>query len=228
MTVIIKSNDLCALDRYVTYQAQNGELPNTFDDGLVEFNSIEIFESFPGRHIEINIDYKQTIVIVRLMGLAYSVSVSLPEEVYVELERTHRLSDGAVQLCQSGCPTSERVDLYSYVGQKPSKLKRTVVMAKKEATDRCRGLRLRGFYYDSCVYDLMTTGDSTFTAASQTSYSDLLRFVPDAVFQHRNINLDELITSSCTRDTRMTHHLSFSCSILTAAILHWTVLSPPV
>lgn len=228
MTVVIKRNDLCALDRYVTYQAQNGELPSTFDDGLVEFNSVEIFEFFPGRHIEIDIDYKQTIVIIRLTGLAYSVSVSLPEEVYAELERSHRLADGAVQLCQSGCPSSERVDLYSYFGQKPSKLKRTVVMAKKEATDRCRGLRLRGFYFDSCVYDLMTTGDSTFTAASQASYADLLRFVPDAVFQHRNTTFEELITSSGTHDTRRTRLSFFSCSILIAVVVHWTVCLLPV
>lgn len=200
MTVVIKRNDSCALDRYVTYQAQNGELPRTFDNGLIEFNTVEIFEISPKWHIEIDIGYKQTVVVIRLVGVAYSVSVNLPKDIYLEISEAHR-GDGTVHLCHSGCPSSERVDLNSYFGQKSSKLKRTVIMSKNDAIERCRGLRLTGFYFDSCVYDLMATGDSSFASASYDSYSDLLRFVPDAATSmHRNDatleKLDETANSS--------------------------------
>lgn len=190
VTVVIKRNDSCALDRYVTYQAQNGELPGTFDNGLMEFNTVEIFEITPRLHIEIDIGYKQTVVIIRLIGLAYSVSVTLPEEVFLEVSEAYR-GDGGTHLCQSGCPASEQVDMNAYLGQKSSKLKRTAIMTEKEAVERCRGLRLSGFYFDSCVYDLMTTGDASFTGASYSSYLDLLKFIPDAV-KHRNLTSKKL------------------------------------
>lgn len=54
-----------------------------------------------------------------------------------------------------------------------------------------QGLRLSGFYFDSCVYDLMTTGDASFTGASYSSYLDLLKFIPDAV-KNRNLTSKKL------------------------------------
>lgn len=179
VTVIIKQHDVCALGHYVTYQAHAGELPATFDNGRDEFNSVEVVVEVPGRHVEIDIGYKQTTIIIRLTGIAYSVSVSMPVELFEEMA-----SKQTVQLCEAGCPFGERVDLKSYFGSKSAKLKRTIVMSKDESNELCRLQGLRDFYFDSCVYDLMTTGDPSFSLASNFSYTDLIRFLPEFLLKN--------------------------------------------
>ena len=47
-------------------------------------------------------------------------------------------------------------------------------------------------YFDSCVFDLMTTGDKNFTLAAVASYKDILHFSPELSKTQKNwTSLDE-------------------------------------
>jgi len=54
-----------------------------------------------------------------------------------------------------------------------------VVMTRTDAVKRCRDVGVKDFYFDSCVFDLISTGDLNFTLAAYHAYADTLRLYPE-------------------------------------------------
>ena len=186
--MVIKRDDNCGSSRYVTYQASTDDLPGTFDDGRTHFGqerSVHLIEKDPGKHIEIYLRYIDTTLIVRQVGRYFTFAMKMPEEI-VEHSRDN---NNGIQLCVRGCPASEVIDYREYLAQKHVKLKDSnfkVAMSRSLAEAKCRDARVVDFYYDSCVFDLMTTGDSNFTQAAQKALNDVLRLYPRAAEMLQN------------------------------------------
>lgn len=174
--MLIKRHDECALDHYVTYQATSGDLPATFDDGVTSFgrsDSVSLQEVKANRHVEIYIRYIDTRVVVHLQGRYFAVSVTMPTEVVNETQ--HSTGANHLQLCLRSCPRRQRIDINALllVGDH-----RTVAMSTEDALSQCQAQRLRHYYLDSCVFDLITTGDSNFTLLSSLAFADAIMLLP--------------------------------------------------
>ena len=201
--MVIKRDDNCGSGRYVTYQASTDDLPGTFDDGRTHFGqerSVHLIEKDPGKHIEIYLRYIDTTLIVRQVGRYFTFAMKMPEDIV----KHSRDNNNGIQLCVRGCPASEVIDYREYLAQKHVKLKDSnfkVAMSRSLAEAKCRDARVVDFYYDSCVFDLMTTGDSNFTQAAQKALNDVLRLYPRAaeMLQNRtSLHLDRQSLSAAS------------------------------
>ncbi len=191
--MVIKQNS-CGPDQYVTYQASTDDLPGSFDDGSTHFGqerSVEIVEEDPNKHIEIYLRYIDTTLIVRQVGRYFTFAMKMPTDVVDHSMNNNR---NGIQLCTRGCPPSELIDYHEYLAQKHVRLKAAaegadvarLAMTRHVAEAKCREALVVDFYYDSCVFDLMTTGDVNFTRAAQQALTDVLRLYPQAAKMHRN------------------------------------------
>ncbi len=195
---MIKEHPACADDYYVTYQAEvdglPSALPGTFDDGRTHFGqaeSVKITEMEPNQHIEINLRYIGTTIVIRHYKSHLSVSVTMPEEI---MNRNSSTDSDRMQLCTTGCPQVEKINYSKLLGQsdrpsgtvvrndKPKSVGTglpSVVMLRRNALQICRQWQLTDFYLDSCVFDLMVTGSAKFTDAAYYAHQDMLRLFPD-------------------------------------------------
>ena len=217
MTVLIKKNEDCASRRYLTYQAQSDSaiLPNTFEDGQRYYGasrSVELKEVDPGKHIEIYIKYINTTILVRHIGSYLSFAISMPEELLNSTEQS------ALELCVRGCPRSELINYQEYLALKEkSTFGGEIVMPRVEAEKVCRNSGLVDFYFDSCVFDLMTTGDKNFTLAAVASFQDILRLSPEESKTWKNrTSLEEYdMLYSGSTSLRTSNSVSFRILTLT-------------
>ena len=215
LTVVVKESE-CAGTHFVTYQAQTDALPGTFDDGRTQFGpegSVSLQEIEPGRHIEIRLRYVDTTLVIRQVGRYLTFSARMPELLVNESMTQDPVH---MQLCNTGCPRSELIDYKSFLAQHKTRLKDSsdvktpdVVssrgpsgLTRDKAEKRCRAVGLMDFYFDSCVFDLLTTGDSNFTVAAYHALHDVQRLVPDMKPLENRTDLavfDRLYSSARTR-----------------------------
>lgn len=232
MTVVIKRNDNCGASDYVTYQASTDNLPGSFDDGRTHFGqerSVQLVEEDPGKHIEIYLRYIDTTLVVRQVGRYFTFAMKMPEEV---VDHSTDNNNG-IQLCVRGCPVSEIIDYREYLAQKHVRLKALsedssakVAMSRSAAEAKCRDAHVVDFYYDSCVFDLMTTGDSNFTEAAHSALRDVLRLYPEAAKMHRNRTslqqLDKQYSSGAAASSFVLHRTSSQSNTYTYSSLQRT------
>lgn len=188
--MIVKGNPDCTSPDFQTYQAQTNSLPGTFDDGRVSvglYNSLEVVEVDPGVHVEIHIRYINTVVVVRQIGRYFTFSIGMPEELVNQSSSSQDL-----QLCVRGCPQSELINYQEYLATRkytPSAHNATSfkvgvehrpALTRSEAEKVCRDAELVDFYFDSCVFDLMATGDENFTLSAVKALMDVLKLNPSA------------------------------------------------
>lgn len=227
LTVLIKKNEDCASKRYLTYQAQSDSnvLPSTFDDGRTHYGasrSVELVEKDPGKHIEIHIKYINTTILVRHIGSYLSFAISMPEELMNSTEQS------ALELCVRGCPRRELINYQEYLAlREKSTFGGEIVMERKEAEEICRHSGLVDFYFDSCVFDLMTTGDKNFTLTAVASFRDILHLSPEESKNQKNrTSLDEydkLYGSSATSIKRTSYSEAFRILTLTLIVCILTI-----
>lgn len=172
VTVLIKGHSRCGSRS--TYEASSESLPKAFVDGTTwsgvakDKPSIQVREAVPGEHVLITVSYINATVAVRKIGRYLTVLVTLPESLLEELER-----DGdEVQLCLQGCHEQERLDR---PGAAPLSM---AAMSKSKAKELCKGYNVTDYYLDSCIFDLMATGDTSFCKAAQTAQKDLWEHDP--------------------------------------------------
>ncbi|KAF8771640.1 RGM domain family member B like protein [Argiope bruennichi] len=72
--------------------------------------------------------------------------------------------EDTLELCVRGCPRRERIDFERLLESKSG--------PKSEAIAACRALNITDFYFDACVFDLLTTGDGSFSAAARDAMLD--------------------------------------------------------
>ena len=182
--------------------SEQHHLPSTFDDGRTRIgraHNVRITEVKPGSHVEIYLKYAATLIVIRHIGGYLTVTASMPEEL---VNKTGLLGEAAhhreqqpshphygLQLCARGCPLLERIDYPNFLAQKNSRLKvdgvngppytssqnSGLAMTRHLAEFKCRQAGLTDFYFDSCVFDLITSGDGNFTEAAIRAQEDVLR-----------------------------------------------------
>ncbi|KAM4748030.1 repulsive guidance molecule A [Rhinophrynus dorsalis] len=182
VTIIFKNFQEC-VDQKV-YQAEMDELPAAFVDGSKNggdksgANSLKIIEKVAGQHIEIQAKYIGTTIVVRQVGRYLTFAIRMPEEVVNAVEDKE---NQGLYLCLQGCPQNQQIDFRTYHSQTPETgLRRHTVgssaspFTQKMAEAKCKEkLPVEDLYFQSCVFDLLTTGDVNFTLAAYYAFEDV-------------------------------------------------------
>lgn len=180
ITIIFKPYQDCT-DQKV-YQAVTDDLPAAFVDGTTSggdgnTKSLQIVEKISGKYIEMDARYIGTTVYIRQLGHYLTLAIRMPQELVMAYEESQDL-----QLCVNGCPSSERID---GSGHLTSPLRGQLlphgstshpwsVYTLETATTKCHEKMLvKDIYFYSCIFDLLTTGDTNFTAAAHSALQDV-------------------------------------------------------
>lgn len=196
ITVIFKSYHGCT-DQKV-YQATTEDLPLAFQDGSRtggESGSLTIAErggSGVGRQVKIQARYIGTSIIIRRVGSYLTFAIRMPEDTLDFSE-----DGGGLQLCLHGCPRNELIKEHMLGRQSqqprvqgtntelgPLRPPRQVYTVER-ATAKCREtLQVEDVYFQSCVFDLLTTGDPEFSLAAYGALEDLKALPPSKLKQN--------------------------------------------
>ncbi|XP_077175271.1 hemojuvelin-like [Paroedura picta] len=177
LTIIFKGMKEC-IDQKV-YQAEIGHLPAAFADGSVNGGerpgggSLSIRERLPGQHVEIRAAYIGTTIAVRQVGKQLSFSIRAAEEVARSFTEEQDL-----QLCVGGCPPSQRLSRSEGCCQGGT------IPAEKAHLLCKERLPVEDLYFQSCVFDVVASGDANFTWAAHGALEDARAFHPDAKKLH--------------------------------------------
>ncbi|XP_056133192.1 RGM domain family, member D [Lampris incognitus] len=200
ITVIFKSYHGCT-DQKV-YQATTEDLPSAFQDGTRtggESRSLMIVErgsSGVGRQVRIQARYIGTSIIVRRVGHYLTFAIRMPEDTLDFSEE-----NGGLQLCLHGCPRNELIKehMLGRQSQQPRPpgsgqgsntalaplLPPHQIYTVERATAKCRDtLQVEDVYFQSCVFDLLTTGDPEFSMAAYGALEDLKALPPSKLKQN--------------------------------------------
>jgi len=200
ITIIIKGGSDCAPER--TYEATVDSIPASFVDGskfgrsaslhphrnlspsmLEQLSPVRIIEKEANRHVEIHARHLGATLIIRQVGNYLTFSARLPHDIAEQGSDREGL-----QLCVKGCPLSERIDVAKVLNRDDSiqrnRFHRNSAgingMNRVAALVLCREYNLTDSYLDSCMFDLMTTGDPSFSLAASQAQSDFMTLVPGA------------------------------------------------
>ncbi|KAM3919873.1 hemojuvelin [Leptodactylus fuscus] len=172
LTIIFKNMKQC-IDQKV-YQAEVGNVPAAFDDGSVNGgrraggSSLTIHEKEPGKYIEIHAAYIGTTIRVRQLGRQLSFSLRMAEEISQAFREEQDL-----QLCVGGCPSSQQIS-------RTKDISRTHSLSIESARSLCRErLSIEDLYFESCVFDLMVSGNANLTGAAYHALEDAKDFHPE-------------------------------------------------
>ena len=176
MTVVVKRHDDCALEHFVTYQASSAfDLPSAFDDGQTSLGaSVTLDELTVGAHVRITLRYAGTAVDIRQAGAFLSVLIAVPDAVLNETRRRGGSAGAApLQLCAGRCPRRLRVDVAKFLaGETDSRVTPADVQS---AVTSCRARGLVDGYLDSCVYDLVSSGERHLVSLAGLACDDAVR-----------------------------------------------------
>ncbi|XP_036377654.1 RGM domain family, member D [Megalops cyprinoides] len=197
ITVIFKAFRGCTEQK--VYQATTEDLPSAFLDGTRsggEGGSLWIVErgGAEGRQVKIQARYIGTSIIVRQVGRYLTFAIRMPEDTLDLAEE-----NGGLQLCLHGCPRNELIKEHTLGRQSlPPRLQGGVATADlgpippprqaytvERATAKCREiLQVEDVYFQSCVFDLLTTGDPEFSMAAYGALEDLKALPPSRLKQN--------------------------------------------
>nr|XP_023669855.1 repulsive guidance molecule A-like isoform X1 [Paramormyrops kingsleyae] len=176
LTIIFKNFQECVDQKM--YHAETDELPAAFADGSKNggdqhgASALAILEKVPGQHVEIQARYIGTTIVVRQVGRYLTFAVRMPEEVVNSLEER---DEQDLYLCRDGCPLSQRIGFGAAAvqadnGHAPTSKTGFTYMS---ATATCKEhLPVQDLYFQSCVFDLLTSGDVSFTMAAYYALED--------------------------------------------------------
>ncbi|XP_056622124.1 repulsive guidance molecule A isoform X1 [Triplophysa dalaica] len=183
LTIIFKNFQECVDQKM--YHAETDELPAAFADGSKNggdrhgANTLRVVEKVPGQHVEIQARYIGTTIVVRQVGRYLTFAVRMPEEVVNSVEDQDNQD---LYLCLHGCPSNQRIDFRSYreraveshglgkgrPGSPPHGF--TYQSAMTKCKER---LPVEDLYFQSCVFDLLSSGDINFTMAAYYAFEDV-------------------------------------------------------
>ncbi|XP_024119820.1 RGM domain family, member D isoform X2 [Oryzias melastigma] len=196
ITVIFKSYIGCS-DQKV-YQATTDDLPLAFQDGTRsggESGSLSVWErggSGAGRQVRIQARYIGTSIIIRRVGSYLTFAIRMPEDTLDFSED----GGGGLQLCLHGCPQNELIKEHTVSRQRPRlppganaqpgpPRPPPQAYTVERATAKCReALQVEDVYFQSCVFDLLTTGDPEFSMAAYGALEDLKALPPSKLKQN--------------------------------------------
>jgi len=202
--------------RHLTYFADEGRLPSAWNDDVADAatttpRGAEIFETVPAELVEIHLHYAATVISLRLVGRYYSVSVRLPDS-----DRRNTSTElASIQLCHSGCPGTELVDLAAFFHQtarRQVKTKRTTGVRDRKAVLplpvalwTCgEAAGLSGYLVDSCVFDLLNTGDLSFARLSAKGVLADVRGVGESTAVLNNASIGMIVAERLRAEVTVT------------------------
>ena len=183
LTIIFKNFQECVDQKM--YHAETDELPAAFADGSKNggdrygANTLRVVEKVPGQHVEIQARYIGTTIVVRQVGRYLTFAVRMPEEVVNSVEEGDNQD---LYLCLHGCPANQRIDFRNFrarvaeahsAGRTRSSAGAhgfTYQSAKAKCKER---LPVEDLYFQSCVFDLLSSGDINFTMAAYYAFEDV-------------------------------------------------------
>ncbi|XP_005105363.1 repulsive guidance molecule A isoform X2 [Aplysia californica] len=108
------------------------------------------------------------------------LSEQINYQEYLAKRRFARPSQTRTSVSSSSSSSSSLSDSsdakYSSDGNSPGE----PLVSRAYAEKVCRASKLVDFYFDSCVFDLMATGDENFTLSALSSLQDVVKFHPSA------------------------------------------------
>uniref|UniRef100_A0A0A9YYG6 RGM domain family member B n=2 Tax=Lygus hesperus TaxID=30085 RepID=A0A0A9YYG6_LYGHE len=133
--------------------------------------------------VEIYLRYIDTTLVVRRVGEYLGFSCRLPWDIAKIRE------ENALELCQTGCPGTELLDIASSRGHRLSW--ETALNKCKQNMDLETEVRnnLTDQYLDWCVFDVMTTGKNEFVSTAHLAQEDVLYMDPSSL-RNRTFPLD--------------------------------------
>ncbi|XP_058870078.1 repulsive guidance molecule A-like [Acipenser ruthenus] len=185
ITVIFKRFQGCTEQK--VYQATTEDLPSAFLDGTREGGgSLRILErgreggGSSSSQVEIQARYIGTSIIVRQVGRYLTFAIRVPEDTLNFSEE-----GSGLQLCLHGCPRSELIKEHTLSGPVPGPVAPRRSYTVERATAKCREiLQVEDVYFQSCVFDLLTTGDPEFSMAAYGALEDLKALPPSKLKQN--------------------------------------------
>uniref|UniRef100_A0A672MEP5 Repulsive guidance molecule BMP co-receptor a n=1 Tax=Sinocyclocheilus grahami TaxID=75366 RepID=A0A672MEP5_SINGR len=183
LTIIFKNFQECVDQKM--YHAETDELPAAFADGSKNggdrhgANTLRIVEKVPGQHMEIQARYIGTTIVVRQVGHYLTFAVRMPEEVVNSVEDQDNQD---LYLCLHGCPANQRIDFRTF----RARAAESQVLGRgqpgapingftyQSAMAKCKErLPVEDLYFQSCVFDLLSSGDINFTLAAYYAFEDV-------------------------------------------------------
>ncbi|XP_006008155.1 RGM domain family, member D isoform X2 [Latimeria chalumnae] len=219
ITVIFKSYRGCIEQK--VYQATTEDLPLAFLDGTKSggeregAGSLRILEKTGFNQVEIQARYIGTIIIVRQVGKYLTFAIRAPEDTLNFSEE-----NGGLQLCLHGCPKNELIREHS-LGRESSKphlqgSRQPYTVAT--ATEKCRQiLQVEDVYFQSCVFDLLTTGDPEFSLAAYGALEDLKALHPNKLKLQKSPQTSSTPNNGALRQTEIAPPLL--CFVLSLLLL---------
>ncbi|CAL8262110.1 unnamed protein product [Merluccius merluccius] len=183
LTIIFKNFQECVDQKM--YHAETDELPAAFMDGSKNggdrhgANTLRVVEKVPGQHVEIQARYIGTTIVVRQVGRYLTFAVRMPEEVANSVEEG---DDQDLYLCLHGCPANQLIDFRTFrVRPTEAHSKGSVRggaqphgFTYQSARAKCKErLPVEDLYFQSCVFDLLSSGDINFTMAAYYAFEDV-------------------------------------------------------
>ncbi|XP_053561398.1 hemojuvelin [Bombina bombina] len=177
ITIIFKNMKQCIEQK--VYQAEVGNLPAAFDDGSVNGDrriggrSLTIHEREAGSYIEIVASYIGTTIRVRQLARQLSFSLRMAEDISQAFSEEQDL-----QLCVGGCPASQWIS-------RTRQHALSTPISTETAKSLCREkLPIEDVYFQSCVFDLIISGDANFTSSAYFALEDAKDFHPEPETLH--------------------------------------------
>lgn len=214
ITVLIKAKGNGCVNQKI-YRAKAGSLPAEFHDGTQQTGPSDcpaiIHRRRKGAQVQIKIKicYIRTTIIIRQVGEFLTFLVKIPEQILFNSPTTG--------LCVTGCPYRQRIDyreLLSFTDDQLARMRprRSSKMTRNEAHAKCTETKIKGFYFDSCLFDLLTTGNVNFSAAAWHALHD--SFELDKMLLLRDIQTynttEPRIETTPGEPTRQNHRRSAS------------------
>lgn len=212
ITIAFKERDLVCT-REKKYKATSNSLPEHFQDGSTATGpascKTEVFVDSP-YSVKLKSCRSNTTILIRRVGKYLTFNILTPFDIVNK-------SSG---LCQSGCPANERVDFASFFHDRihQNDISQTLsYLSTKEAISLCLRTNVTDFYFDSCVFDLLTTGDRRFSQAARLAMLDASSMDPKLRLRRANS-----VVLKAVRDGKMSSASttkSLSCYSLALIIL---------
>ncbi|KAI3371336.1 hypothetical protein L3Q82_023952 [Scortum barcoo] len=186
LTIIFKNFQECVDQKM--YHAEADELPAAFADGSKNggdrhgANTLRVVEKVPGQHVEIQARYiGTTAIVVRQVGRYLTfIAVRMPEEVVNSVEEGDNQD---LYLCLHGCPANQRINFRNFraraaeahsAREDQGRHRQAQAFTYQSAKAKCKErLPVEDMYFQSCVFDLLSSGDINFTMAAYYAFEDV-------------------------------------------------------
>lgn len=149
--------------------------------------------------VEIYLRYIDSTVIIRQINNQYlSVGVRIPEKVLNGTINNLATKD-LRQLCINKCPLAERVNIGQLLANISSG-SRVQKASYAAAQQTCHEQSVTDFFFDSCVFDLLMTGERSFADMASSAYSDVKKYASRQPRWSNRTHLEQYYTKPSSVD----------------------------